>query len=494
MGFYDAIFTEDGTLKYYLDGEWRVSTSGKTVDVANPSKGGIAYRAQACTKEECDAAYAGAKAAQKLWAKTPLYKRAEILHKAAAIMRAEKAPMAQCLVAEVAKPAKDSMTEVVRSADLIDYCAEEGIRILSEGKFITSDSFPGTERNKLCLSSKVPLGVVLAIPPFNYPVNLAVSKLAPALICGNSIVLKPPQQGTAAGLHMVNCFHAAGLPKGVLNVVSGKGSEIGDYLTTHPSVNCISFTGGDTGISVSKKAGMVPLQMELGGKDACIVLPDADLKLAITSIIKGGFSYSGQRCTAVKLVLVHESVADAVVAGVNEGVAKLRVGQPEDDADITAVVSKSSADFIEGLVRDAEAKGAKLHQPFQRQDNLLWPLLIDNVTPDMRIAWEEPFGPVLPVIRVKSEEEAVELCNRSRFGLQGCVFTKDINAAIRISDAMETGTVQINGPPARGPDHFPFQGVKDSGIGSQGIVNSINLMTKTKTTVINLEKPSYTMA
>lgn len=264
------------------------------------------------------------------------------------------------------------------------------------GKFVTSDSFPGTERNKLCLASRVPLGVVLAIPPFNYPVNLAVSKLAPALVAGNAVVLKPPQQGTVAGLLMAHCFHAAGLPKGVLNVCSGKGSEIGDYLTVHPLCKCISFTGGDTGLQVSKRAGMVPLQMELGGKDACIILPDADLALAISAVVKGGFSYSGQRCTAVKLVLAHESVADEVVAGVNAGIAKLRVGQPEEDADICAVVSKSSADFIEGLVRDAEAKGAKLCQPWRRQDNLIWPILVDNVTQDMRLAWEEPFGALSP--------------------------------------------------------------------------------------------------
>ena len=409
-------------------------------------------------------------------------------------MRAEKGPIATCLVTEVAKPAKDAMTEVVRSADLIDYCAEEGIRILSEGKFLTGDSFVGTERNKLCLTSRVPLGVVLCIPPFNYPVNLAVSKLAPALICGNAVVLKPPQQGTAAGLHMVHCFHAAGLPAGLLEVTSGKGSEIGDYLTTHPGAKCISFTGGDTGLAVSKKAGMVPLQMELGGKDACIVLPDADIALAVSSILKGGFSYSGQRCTAVKLVLAHESVADAVIAGVNAGIAKLSVGQPEDDADITAVCSSSSADFIQGLVTDAMAKGASSAQTWRREGNLIWPMLITAVTKDMKLTWEEPFGPVLPLLRVASEAEAVALCNESRFGLQGCVFTQDINAAIRVSDAMETGTVQINGPPARGPDHFPFQGVKDSGIGSQGITNSIALMTKVKTTVINLPKPSYTVA
>ena len=392
------------------------------------------------------------------------------------------------LVAEVAKAAKDSDVEVVRSADLIDYTAEEGIRVLAEGKFLVSDAFPGNERNKLCMSSKVPLGVILAIPPFNYPVNLCVSKIGPALMAGNSVVIKTPTQGAVSCLHMIQCFHKAGVPKGLLSAVTGRGSDIGDYLTTHPLVQGISFTGGDTGLDIAKKAGMIPLQMELGGKDACIVLSDADLTLAAANIIKGGFSYSGQRCTAVKVVLVEETVADKLVELVNAGIAKLSVGKAAENKDITAVVSSTSADFIEGLVLDAKHKGAKLHQEYKREGNLIWPVLIDNVTVDMRIAWEEPFGPVIPVIRVKSEDEALAIANKSRYGLQGCVFTKDIDRAIRVADQLETGTVQINSAPARGPDHFPFQGVKNSGISSQGITNSIHMITKTKTTVINLLK------
>ncbi|GMN56945.1 hypothetical protein TIFTF001_026050 [Ficus carica] len=391
--------------------------------------------------------------AQKTWAKTPLWKRAELLHKAAAILKEHKAPIAECLVKEIAKPAKDSVTEVVRSGDLVSYCAEEGVRILGEGKFLVSDSFPGNERTKYCLTSK----------------------------------------GAVSCLHMVHCFHLAGFPKGLINCVTGKGSEIGDFLTMHPGVNCISFTGGDTGIAISKKASMIPLQMELGGKDACIVLEDADLDLVAANIIKGGFSYSGQRCTAVKVVLVMESIADALVEKVKAKVAKLTVGPPEEDCDITPVVSESSANFIEGLVKDAKEKGATFCQPYKREGNLIWPLLLDNVRPDMRIAWEEPFGPVLPVLRISSVEEGIHHCNASNFGLQGCVFTRDINKAILIGDAMETGTVQINSAPARGPDHFPFQGIKDSGIGSQGITNSINMMTKIKSTVINLPTPTYTM-
>ncbi|XP_056174893.1 NADP-dependent glyceraldehyde-3-phosphate dehydrogenase-like isoform X2 [Syzygium oleosum] len=449
-GVFAEIKDGDGVFRYYCDGEWKASASGKSVPIINPTTRSTHFKVQACTQEEVNKIIESARPAQKLWAKTPLWKRAELLHRAAAILKEHKAPMAECLVKEIAKPAKDAVTEI-------------------------------------------PLGVVLAIPPFNYPVNLAVSKIAPALIAGNSIVLKPPTQGAVAALHMVHCFHLAGFPRGLISCVTGKGSEIGDFLTMHPGVSCISFTGGDTGIAISKKAGMVPLQMELGGKDACIILEDADLDLAAANVVKGGFSYSGQRCTAVKVVLVMESVADKLVEKVNAKVQKLTVGAPEDDCDITPVVTESSANFIEGLVMDAKQKEATFCQEYRREGNLIWPLLMDHVRPDMRIAWEEPFGPVLPVIRINSVEEGIHHCNASNFGLQGCVFTRDINKAILISDAMETGTVQINSAPARGPDHFPFQGLKDSGIGSQGITNSINMMTKIKSTVINLPTPSYTM-
>ncbi|MBA0690579.1 hypothetical protein Goari_008245 [Gossypium aridum] len=566
-GVFAELVDGDGVFKYYSSGEWKKSSSGKSVPIINPTTRQPHFKVQGDitivfhffltsyfiddhfnvdAMEEVNKLIEEAKTAQKSWAKTPLWKRAELLHKAAALLKEHKVPIAECLVKEIAKPAKDAATEAVRSGDLVSYCAEEGVRVLGEGKFMVSDSFPGNERTKYCLTAKIPLGVILAIPPFNYPVNLAVSKIAPALIAGNSIVLKPPTQGAVAALHMVHCFHLAGFPKGLISCVTGRGSEIGDFLTMHPMVNCIryylnyhsgtaytrdgkqsndlvelylhcpdiqiqvpsirmlilstimhacllSFTGGDTGIAISKKAGMIPLQMELGGKDACIILDDADLDLAAANIVKGGFSYSGQRCTAVKVVLVMESVANALVEKVKAKVAKLTVGLPEDDSDITPVVTESSANFIEGLVVDAKQKGATFCQEYRREGNLIWPLLLDNVRPDMRIAWEEPFGPVLPVIRITSVEEGIHHCNASNFGLQGCVFTRDISKAILISDAMETGTVQINSAPARGPDHFPFQGLKDSGIGSQGIANSINMMTKIKTTVINLPTPSYTM-
>jgi len=449
------------------------------------------HQQTACTKDEADAAFACAVRAQAAWARTPLHARAALLRRAAALMRAHAAPVAACLVKEVAKPARDAAAEVARSADLVEYVAEDGARCLGEGGLLLPDSFPGNARNKLCLSTRVPLGVVLAIPPFNYPVNLAVSKLAPALMAGNAVVLKPPSQGAVAGAHTVRCFEAAGLPPGLLNFVTGKGSEIGDHLTTHKDVALVSFTGGDTGLGIARKVGMVPLQMELGGKDAAIVLEDADLELAARSVVKGAFSYSGQRCTAVKLVLALPAIADALAERCAELVRALAVGAAEDDADITAVVSSSSADFIEGLVEDARAKGAVFLTPFRREGNLIWPTLVDRVTPDMRLAWEEPFGPVLPIVRAPDADAAVAHVNASRLALQGCVFTRDLNAALRISDRMRVGTVQVNAPPARGPDHFPFQGFRDSGIGSQGVRSSLLAMTKLKSTVVNLDAESY---
>nr|XP_024400373.1 NADP-dependent glyceraldehyde-3-phosphate dehydrogenase-like isoform X2 [Physcomitrium patens] len=350
------------TYKFYSNGEWQVSTSGKSIGVLNPTTLKLQFKVQACTPEEVNSCVEKAKVAQKGWAKTPLWKRAEALHRFASILKEQKAPIAECLVAEVAKCLKDAITEVVRSGDLLAYAAEEGVRILGKGDFLVSDSFPGNGRNKYCLASKIPLGVVLAIPPFNYPVNLAVSKLGPALVAANAVILKPPTQGGVSCLHMIQCLHMAGFPKGLVSAITGKGSIIEDLLTTHPSISCISFTGGETGMAICRKAGMIPLQMELGGKDTCLVLEDADLELAANNIIKGGYSYSGQRCTAVKVICVMESVADDLVKRVVEKMKKLTVGPPDKDCDITPVISESSANFIQGLVDDARQQGAKFHQ------------------------------------------------------------------------------------------------------------------------------------
>jgi glyceraldehyde-3-phosphate dehydrogenase (NADP+) len=334
---------------------------------------------------------------------------------------------------------------------------------------------------------RVPLGVVLAIPPFNYPVNLAAAKLAPALITGNAVIFKPATQGAISGIKMIEALHKIGLPKGLVNIVTGRGSEIGDYLVEHEGINMISFTGGSsTGNRLAKKAGMIPLVLELGGKDPGIVCEDGNLNLAAKQIISGAFSYSGQRCTAIKRVLVHESAADELVYLLKREIETLSVGSPEDGCTVVPLIDQNSADFVQGLIDDALAKGAAPITGNKREQNLIYPTLLDHVTNDMRVAWEEPFGPVLPIIRVSSDEEAIKLANESEFGLQASIFTRDINKAFSIANKLETGSVQINGRTERGPDHFPFIGVKKSGMGAQGIRKSLESMTREKVTVLNL--------
>ena len=271
-------------------------------------------------------------------------------------------------------------------------------------------------------------------------------------------------------------------------MVTGKGSEIGDYLITHKGINFINFTGStEVGQSIAKKVQMVPLLMELGGKDAAIVLPDANLEITAKNIVSGAFSYSGQRCTAVKRVLVLEEVADQLVEKILDQMKKLTVGNPlYGEADIVPLINKKAADFVCDLMEDAKEKGATLRYGGEREGNLIYPTLFDHVTLDMRVAWEEPFGPVLPIIRVKTVDEAIDIANKSEYGLQSSVFTENINNAFNVARKLEVGMVQVNNKTERGPDHFPFMGVKNSGIGVQGIRYSIEAMTRIKGIVVNL--------
>ena len=376
------------------------------------------------------------------------------------------------MIREISKDRKSCWSEVERTADFIRFTADTAKNI--SGESIPGDSFPGGKNNKVSIVRREPLGVVLAISPFNYPVNLAASKIAPGLMAGNSVILKPASQGSLCGLYLARAFEEAGVPAGVLNTVTGKGSEIGDYITTHKGIDFINFTGStEVGAHISSITSMVPLLMELGGKDAAIVLEDADLELTASNIVAGGYSYSGQRCTAVKRILVVEEVAT--------------MGNPvEKDVDIVPLISTKAADFVCELMDDAKAKGAKLLAGGNRDGNLIQPTLFDCVTTDMRLAWEEPFGPVLPIIRVKDKDEAIKLANESEYGLQSAVFTQNINNAFYVADKLEVGTVQVNNKTERGPDHFPFLGVKASGIGTQGIRYSIESMSRPKVTVINL--------
>ena len=467
-----------------VNGEWK--SSEKEITIYSPINQEELGTVPAMSQAEVDEAMQAARAALPAWRALSAVERAAYLHKTAAILERDKEKIGTILAKEVAKGIKAAIGEVVRTADLIRYAAEEGLRIT--GQAMEGGGFEAASKNKLAVVRREPVGVVLAIAPFNYPVNLSGSKIAPALIAGNVVMFKPPTQGSISGLLLAKAFEEAGIPAGVFNTITGRGSEIGDYIIEHKEVNFINFTGSTPiGERIGRLAGMRPIMLELGGKDAALVLEDADLEHAAKQIVAGAFSYSGQRCTAIKRVIVLESVADTLVTLLQAEVAKLTVGDPFDNADITPVIDNASADFIWGLIEDAQEKGAQVLTPIKREGNLLWPVLFDQVTKDMKVAWEEPFGPVLPIIRVANVEEAIAFANESEFGLQSSVFTNDFKKAFGIAEKLEVGTVHINNKTQRGPDNFPFLGVKGSGAGVQGIKYSIEAMTNVKSIVFDVK-------
>ena len=473
--------------QYYSQGQWKSSDSGETIAILSPYLKISIGSVQALTQDEVNQCIQSAKAAQPDWSLMSIYDRAHYLHAWADELLKMKEELATIMMKEVGKAYQDAIKEVERTADLIHYTVEEAIHL--SGESLNGEHFPGGSRSKLAVIERVPLGVVLAISPFNYPVNLAAAKLAPALITGNTVIFKPATQGSISGTKMIEALAKTNLPAGVLNLVTGKGSVIGDYLIEHDDIALVTFTGGtSTGERIAQKAKMIPLVMELGGKDPAIICEDANLELAAKQIVSGAYSYSGQRCTAIKRVLVHRSVADELVSLIQSEVEKLSVGSPEVNATIVPLIDEQSADFVQGLIDDALEKGATLVLGNKREENLIYPTLLDHVTKEMRIAWEEPFGPVLPIIRVDSQEEAIEIANASEYGLQASVFTQNLDKALTIARKLETGSIQINGRTERGPDHLPFIGIKKSGLGIQGVRRSIESMTREKVIILNINE------
>lgn len=438
----------------------------------------------AMSSEDVVNAYDSAALAFKTWSKTPFDKRKKILLKFADLLLKNRNDLAKLLVNHVGKGLKDAAVEVERSAIYIHDTINVYEQMLKQPKVV--DPKAHGVKGKTGYFTREPLGVVLAVTPFNYPINTPVSKIAPALISGNTVVFKPATQSSIIGIKMSELLIKAGIPSGVFHCIVGYGRDIGDALITNKHIAMISFTGGTkVGLDLLAKSSVGNISLELGGKDAAIVLEDADLNKTAKEIIKGAYSYSGQRCTAIKRVIVLKPVAKQLIKLLKEGVSKLQVGNPIHSPDIVPVVDVASAEYIESLIIDAKNLGATIEVGGERERNYVMPTLISNVNTKMKIAWEEPFGPVLPVMEVKNIQEAIELHNASEYGLQASIFTKSEKAAREIANELEVGTVNWNRSSSRGPDLFPFLGVKNSGVGAQGIEDAILSMTRFKGFIVN---------
>jgi len=474
------------TYKFFDGEKWVESLTGKTIDVISPLDNHILGKIQLVSNSEIDQAIEKAHQAQLVWRDIPMIKRAKILHLAADWIRHHEHYLTTLLIKEIGKTVTEAKDEILRSADMIDYFANEGLHIT--GEELSGEAFPGYDQTKMAIIERVPLGVILAIAPFNYPINLSVSKIAPALIMGNAVIFKPPTQGSISSLHLTEIFRIAGVPDGVVVTITGGGSDIGDYLCTHRGVDMVTFTGSSpVGKSIAEKIGMIPILFECGGNNPALVLPDSDLNFTAAEVVKGAFSYSGQRCTAIKYVLgltpTMEKLLPLVVAKTKE---MIKMGDPRNEGNnMGPLISDAAADEIEKRILEARAKGARIVLGGKRDKRFIEPTILENVTPAMEILHTETFGPVVSFIKVKSIDEAIKIINESNYGLQASIFTNDEGSGIKLAKLINVGTVQINSKPQRGPDHFPFLGVKGSGIGVQGIRYTLEAMTRLKPIVLN---------
>lgn len=467
----------------YINGKF-VDTE-KTMDVYSAIDGSLIGSLPAVSKHQVDIAYEGSFRSFNIWKNLAPEMRIKKVKEFADLFIKDKEHLARIMVLEIGKSYKDAIAEIERSYEYI----LETIQVYRT-QFINPTIMDETihkVHGKVGKFYNVPIGVVLAISPFNYPVNLSIAKIIPTILVGNTVVFKPATQGALVASQLAKYFDYVKLIPGVFNLVIGKGSEIGDYIVENKRIAGCTFTGStDIGKKIAQKLWMKPLVLELGGKDAAIVTSNANLEKTAKEIVKGAFSYSGQRCTAIKKVLVLEDVADKLVELIANNIRALSVGNPFDNVDVVPLIDKKSLDYNLGLVEDARNQNARIvcgggivgH-------NLLEPTLIDYVTSEMRIAWEEPFGPILPVTRVKSVNEAIAVANSSEYGLQGSIFSDDLNEALMIAKHFDTGTVNINKSSSRGPDIFPFVGIKNSGFGVQGVVDSLKAMTRIKGIVEN---------
>jgi aldehyde dehydrogenase (NAD+) len=456
----------------YVGGEWQESSSGQTAPNLNPANTDeVLGTVRLSTREEARRAVEVAAEAFRGWRATPAPQRGRIVARFARLLEDDRENLAKLLTAEEGKTLAESKGEIQRAINVAEFCAGESRRM--NGETIQSE-LPAN----FAYTLKQPHGVVACVTPWNFPVAIPVWKIAPALVAGNAVVFKPATVTPATAARLTELFAEAGIPKGVLNLILGSGSEAGDEIVSHPAVRAVSFTGSNgVGLKLYEQCSRrgAKVQCEMGGKNPVVVLEDADMELAVASTVQGAFGSTGQRCTATSRAIVVEQIADEFVERISERAGSLRIGDGADpNTEVGPLVDgnqlKSVLRYIDAGREDgaelacggAVAGGASL-----RKGYFVQPTVFTNVTPEMRIAREEIFGPVLSVLRVKDFDEAMRVANDSEFGLSSSIFTNDAARIFRFVDEIETGMTHVNSPTTGGEAHVPFGGSKATGIGER---------------------------
>ncbi|RFU70185.1 aldehyde dehydrogenase family protein [Peribacillus saganii] len=470
------------TYGQFINGEWHASK--ESFSVANKFTGEEFAIIGKATREEVEQAVTNAEETFRTKKLSP-NERYEILMRTAEIVKERKEELALILVREVGKVLKDARGEIDRGIQTLIASAEEAKRIAGSGVPLGQ---PGNE-NKLAFTVRVPVGVVAAITPFNFPFNLTVHKLGPAIAAGNTVVLKPAELTPVIACVLAEIFIEAGLPAGFLNVVNGFGQETGQYLLEEDRIAHFTFTGSPgVGRHIKSTTGIRPVTLELGNNSPNIVHHDApDLDKAAELCVTRGYSNAGQACISVQRVYVHEDVYESFLEKAVKAAQSLKVGNPEDpETDIGPMITEKEAKRAEEWIKEAEEHGARVVFGGKRTGSILEPAILSDVKPEMKVVCQEVFAPVINIIPYSEIQDAFDQANDSRFGLQAGLFTSNIQLAMRAAHELHFGGVIINDVSTYRADVMPYGGVKDSGIGKEGPRYAIQEMTDEKIIVINL--------
>lgn len=454
----------------YIGGEWVDSAGKGTFETTNPANGRVLATFPNGTRKDVERAVAAAEKAYPRWRGYPAPRRAEIVLSAALLMEERKEELGALVTREMGKVIAEGRGDVQESIDFLKYISGEGRRLLGE-------TTPSELPDKICFTLRQPKGVVGCITPWNFPTAIPSWKIGTALVCGNTIVFKPASYTPLCGAALMDIYEEAGLPPGVLNMVTGEGGVVGTAIVEHPKIRSISFTGSvPVGKEVYVKGAkrMVHVHLELGGKNPIIAMEDADLDLLLDGILFGAFGTAGQRCTAASRLIIHEDIYDRFMDLFLARVARLRIGDPMDPkVDVGPVVSKAQMERVLNYIDIGKKEGAKLLCGGHRMTKGAYArgFFIEPTVflarHGMRIAVEEIFGPVLSVIKIKSFEEAVAVANDVEYGLSSSIYTRDINRAWRAIDRLEAGITYINAPTIGAEVHLPFGGIKNTGVGGR---------------------------
>jgi alpha-ketoglutaric semialdehyde dehydrogenase len=442
-----------------------MATATATFESLNPSTGEVIESFPRSTAEDVDRAVDAALEAWEGWRLTPAPERGNILFRFAQLLEHYKPELSELMTREMGKVKAEAGGDVQEAIDMSYYMGGEGRRLFGQ-------TTPSELRDKFMMSVRMPVGVVGAITPWNFPIAIPAWKLCPALVCGNSVVLKPAEDTPLLAQRFVDVLHEAGLPEGVVQIVHGFGEEAGEALVRHPDVPIITFTGSrETGVLVTKAAAdhLKHVHLELGGKNAIIVMDDADLDLAVDGIVWSAFGTAGQRCTAASRVIVHRGAYDALQKKLVGRAEKMKIGAPwEDGIDIGPVINEAAVEKIHSYTEIGREEGATLLTGGERVEGhgfYYRPTVFADVEPQMRIAQEEIFGPTTALIPVDSFEDAVRAANSVQYGLSSSIFTRDVNKAFAAMRDLQTGITYINAGTTGAEVHLPFGGMKQTGNG-----------------------------